>query len=285
MTPWNSFRNFCRTASDVLLAAPYIKVDALRLVLDNLPPDAHIECVTRWTPLDIQMGASDVVCRDIITSKGGSFRLHNSLHAKYFRFDGYALVGSANLTAAGLGYAGKGNTEILCEPASSFDRDAFERELMSGSREVSDEEYEIWRQIPVRPLLPAEQVPIGMNTHIQSAGLVDWIPQTRNPEYLWQFYTKRASEIVMKEQRPLAQADIHTMQVPSGLMQEGFVAWVRTALTAAPFIDTVRQATGLDDQDAWDLIVQRWDISLSEAARALDTSNNWLYYFFEQNAD
>lgn len=260
------------------MAAPYIKGDALRFVLDSLPQDAHIECVTRWTPLDIQMGASDVVCRDIITDQGGSFRLHNSLHAKYFRFNGYALVGSANLTAAGLGYAGKGNTEILCEPAPSFDRDAFERELKENSREVSDDEYETWSQIPVR-LLQADKVQIGMNTHAQSSGLGDWIPQTRNPEYLWQFYTNHAYEIVMKDQRPLAQADIHTMQVPSGLKYESFIAWIRTALAAAPFVDTVRQTAKLDDQDAWDMIVDQWGISLPEAARGLDTSNNWLYFF------
>jgi hypothetical protein len=149
-----------------------------------------------------------------------------------------------------------------------------------GLEDESDagDEYETWSQIPVR-LLQADKVQIGMNTHAQSSGLGDWIPQTRNPEYLWQFYTNHAYEIVMKDQRPLAQADIHTMQVPSGLKYESFIAWIRTALAAAPFVDTVRQTAKLDDQDAWDMIVDQWGISLPEAARGLDTSNNWLYFF------
>ena len=229
--------------------------------------------------MDIRMGVSDLECRGIVLDCDGSFRLHNSLHAKYYRFNEHTLVGSANLTASGLGYAGKGNFEILCEPASSFDNETFERELMSNSREVSDAEFLVWSQLPVDMRLPAGQMPDVPDIKTESSELDDWMPQTRNPEYLWHLYIDRPSEIIIEEQRELAQSDLWVLQVPAGLSQEAFDAWVRTALMSSPFVDTVRQTKGYKKQDAWDMLAERWSISLSAAARSLQTANNWLRYF------
>ena len=279
MTPWDTIKNGCGAAGSVLIVAPYIKAGALRLVIDALSPDASVECVTRWTPLDIRMGTSDTECREITISRGGSFRLHNSLHAKYYRFDEYVLVGSANLTASGLSYPHKGNLEILCEPAPSFDRNAFERELRAASREVSDEEFHTWNELPVDLQLLTDQMPMMADNQTREMGLDNWMPQTRNPEYLWQFYTDRLSEIVIEEQRELAQSDLWTLQVPAELSHEAFTAWVRTVLMSSPFVDTVRQTEGFKEQDAWDFLADRWQISLSTAARSLETANNWLRHF------
>ena len=263
----------------MLITAPYIKAAALRLLLDALPPSASLECVTRWTPMDVRMGTSDIECREIVLSRGGSFRLHNSLHAKYYRFDGYVLVGSANLTSSGLSYPRKGNFEILCEPASSFDKDAFERELRAASREVSEEEYQAWSELPVDLRMMTEQIPTATGYQTGEVGLENWMPQTRNPDYLWDYYTDRVSEIVTEEQRELAQSDLRILQVPPGLSREAFDAWVRTALMASPFVDTARQTEAYDDQYAWDFLAERWGIPLSTAARSLETANNWLRHF------
>lgn len=279
MTPWNTILKSCEAAKSVLIVAPYIKVAALRLVLDALSPKASVECVTRWTPLDIRMGTSDVECRNIIISRGGSFRLHNSLHAKYYRFDDSVLVGSANLTASGLSYSHRGNFEILCEPGPDFDTDAFERELLVASREVSDEEFQAWNELPVDLRALMERIRKAADYETREIGLDNWMPQTRNPENLWQFYTHRASEIVIEEQRELAQTDLRTLEVPSGLSLEAFNAWVRMALVASPFVESVRQTGGQDEQDAWDVLAERWQIPLPTAARSLETANNWLRYF------
>ena len=231
--------------------------------------------------MDIRMGTSDIECRIIIIGRGGSFRLHNRLHAKYYRFDEYVLVGSANLTALGLSYPHKGNFEILCEPSPSFDSVAFERELRAASREVSDDEFQAWSEIPIDSRFVYEQMPIMTDYHTMEIGLDNWMPQTRNPEYLWEFYTDKLFEIP-EEQRGLAQSDLRTLQVPPELSHEGLDAWIRTALMSSPFVDTVRQTEGCDEQDAWDFLAERCQISLSVAARSLETANNWLRYFTRQ---
>lgn len=278
-TPWDSIQRRCGSAHSVLVVAPYIKADLLSALMDSLLPGASVECVTRWTPLDIRMGASDLECREIVIRRGGSFRLHNSLHAKYYRFDEHVLVGSANLTASGLSHPHKGNFEILCEPAPSFNRHAFERELMANSRELSDEEFQTWSGIQVDIQRFSGQMPVMTSHQANPADLDNWMPQTRNPMYLWHLYTDRVYEIVYPEQRELAQSDLWALQVPADLPREEFSAWVKAALIASPFVDTVRQAAKYDEQEAWDFLAERWKISLPEAHRLLETTNYWLRHF------
>ena len=279
MTPWDAILKNCEAASSVVIAAPYIKADALRLVLDALSPDASVFCVTRWTPLDIRMGTSDIECRNIVISRSGSFRLHNSLHAKYYRFDDSVLVGSANLTASGLSYSHKGNYEILCEPGPSFDTNAFERELRAYSREVNEEEFQAWSELPVDMSPLSEPMQVDADSDTREIESDNWMPQTRNPEYLWQSYTGRAAEIVIAEQRALAQIDLRSLRVPAGLSQKAFNVWIRTALISSPFVESVKHTEGQDEQAAWDVLVERWGVTLPMAARSLETTNYWLRYF------
>ena len=224
------------------------------------------------------MGTSDIECRNIVISRGGSFRLHNSLHAKYYRFDDSVLVGSANLTASGLSYSHKGNFEILCEPGPSFDTNAFERELRAYSREVNEEEFQAWSELPV------DMKALNGQIQVEASGTREfapdnWMPQTRNPEYLWQFYTGRAAEIIIAEQRVLAHTDLRTLRIPTGLSQEAFNVWIRTALMSSPFVESVKHTEGQDEQAAWDVLVERWGVTLPMAARSLETTNYWLRYF------
>ena len=116
--PWDALCERCTGATEAVIVAPYMKVASLTMVIDQLGRGASVECISRWTPLDIQTGASDLECRTVVVDRGGSFRIHNRLHAKYYRFDDRVLVGSANMTASGLSYPGRGNVEILCEPGS-----------------------------------------------------------------------------------------------------------------------------------------------------------------------
>ena len=103
-SPWQTLLACSTEAQEVVIVAPYMKASMLRRLLDNLAPDAAVECFTRWTPHDILVGSSDTACRTAVIQRGGTFYLHNRLHAKYYRFNNQTLVGSANVTRAGLNY-------------------------------------------------------------------------------------------------------------------------------------------------------------------------------------
>ena len=273
-SPWELLSVRCAGANDVVIVAPYIKRDALAGVLDLLDPKAAIRCITRWTPLDIQTGVSDVSCRTLVVDRDGFFGLHNRLHAKYYRFDDQVLAGSANLTAAALSYSGLGNLEILCEPGAPFIPTVFEELLIEESREVSDEEFAVWQDCPVlgRP---------NASTGLNQGGITldDWKPQTRNPEYLWLAYTGQKSEIVSEDQRTLATMDLEVLSVPIDLDGPAFGAWLRSSLQASPFVDSVRRLAGQSEALMWDAIAAEWGCSRPEAARWISTSEIWLRHF------
>ncbi len=111
--PGAALSRLCSGAQYLVIAAPYIKADALATVLADASPVASLICITRWNPYDIAVGASDTECRTIVTERGGSFRLHPSLHAKYYRIDDTVLIGSANLTSSAMGWSPQSNLEIL----------------------------------------------------------------------------------------------------------------------------------------------------------------------------
>ena len=272
--PWEVLLERCAGATEAVVAAPYIKVGPLTEVMDQLGSGASLDCFTRWTPQDIQSGVSDLECRTTVVERGGSFKLHNRLHAKYYRFDDRVLIGSANMTAAGLSYLRHGNLEILCEPGPPFAPAAFEAELKRESSEVSDDDFRVWQQCPV-----IEWGEAPWTEELTESSLNEWKPQTRNPAYLWLCYSGAEEDIVSAEQRTLATMDLQALGVPQGLMSESFNDWIRLSLRASPFIDSVRQFEGRSDATIWDRVATEWGVSRSLASRWVSTSYNWLKYF------
>ena len=175
----------CAGARYLVIAAPYVKADALIKVLSKVSPDAFLICITRWNLQDIVLGASDIESRTIVTKLGGSFRLHPSLHAKYYRLDNVVLVGSANLTSAALGWSRQPNLEILCRAGDDFDADTFQQELLNNAREISDQEFSRW-EVVVRANKQSES-PIANDQPL----LDSWRPATREPRHLELVYRGR----------------------------------------------------------------------------------------------
>ena len=272
--PWDVLLERCTGASEAIIAAPYIKVDPLTSVIDRLDEGASVTCFTRWTPTDIHIGASDLNCRTVIVERGGAFGLHNRLHAKYYRFDDQVLVGSANMTASGLNYPRTGNLEILCEPGPTFDPGMFENSLKRESKEVSDDDFKIWQLCSI-----TEQSFDLSSVDIFGAGLDDWIPHTRNPGYLWLYYTGDEAQIASVEQRILASLDLKTLNVPDGLTLESFRYWIYLSLQSSPFMDLARYFGGQTDTIVWDSVADKWGVSRSIAARWMSTAYNWMKYF------
>ncbi len=273
-TPWEILRELCYDADEVVIAAPYIKIDALQRVLALVPETALTTCVTRWSPDDIRAGASDIGCRPMVVQRGGTFRLHPSLHAKYYRCDAKVLVGSANLTASGMRYSGAGNLEILCEPSDAFDALAFEARLLAESREISDEEYADWAML--QTILTEVSL---VSSAIAEDAIGQWQPATRDPEHVWLLYRELPQHIASDDELRLAQVDLDGLRVPGGLSRERFDAWVRAHLYASPFASAIVGREDVEDNLMWQQIADTWDISIGEAARRLETVRNWYAAF------
>lgn len=184
------------------------------------------------------------------------------------------LVGSANLTARGLGYLDNANVEILCEPAPSFDAATFESGILTASRLVSDEEFGYWEGIESVPLPPDFTIDVRVEDTAST-----WKPSTRDPEHVWLLYNGMALDIVSEDERRLAADDLKELNLPTGVSRETFDLLVRTHLLASPFVESVRGLESIEQSEAWRSLASEWSISDSDAARSLETVRSWLASF------
>ena len=276
-SPWDLVLERCSGATVAVLVSPYIKENALNKLVRAMGPDVQLECITRWTPQDILVGASDLACRTLTLKMGGTFRLHQRLHAKYYRFDERILIGSANLTASGLSFSHLGNVEILCQPGSNFDGLAFENQLRQQSRLVSDEEFQLWQECNVD-----QNSRILTNEFTIGNSVEDWKPNVRNPEYLWYVYNGQGHQVISETQRKLALQDIIALRIPPGLSKAIFNNWIRACLQASPFVESVLSLQRKDTDVAWKSLGAQWQISESQAARSISTIENWVTHFEQE---
>ena len=212
-SPWDLVISDADGTTSAVLAAPYIKEASLRRLLDAAPRIVSLTCVTRWSPSDLAAGASDAAVRGLVVSRGGSFLLHPTLHAKYYRLDDVVLIGSANITDAGLGLAPNSNLEILSRPSDEFDSVAFERALLDQSRVVSDAEYAVWKSIPL-VARPGVALPESL--------ILTWRPVTRDPKDLWLVYAGGTTPALSESVRQQAVQDLSAVIAPPGLDRDAF---------------------------------------------------------------
>ena len=271
-TSGNVLLGICSRARHLVIAAPYIKMDALNTVLKDARSMISLICVTRWRPEDLIVGASDVGCRTLVTKHKGSFKLHPSLHAKYYRIDEVVLVGSANLTSSAMGWALQSNLEILCRADDDFDASRFERELLRDSREISDVEFARWEALV--------EMDERSNCAISGAQpLLDaWRPATRDPGNQELAYQGRGSEIASFDEQRAARRDIQALSIPPGLTNDAVRAWISTCLLAAPFANSVIRLDDLDTQNAVGLLAKTYGLGATEARRGMETVQNWLSF-------
>ena len=274
--PGDALIQLCSGGEHLFIAAPYIKADALAKILADVSPEASLTCVTRWNPHDIAAGASDTECRTIVTERGGSFRLHPSLHAKYYRIDDTTLIGSANLTFSAMGWSPQSNLEILCRPGDGFDALAFQEDLLANTREVSQSEFVRWEAIerinsPSHPPITPDGQPL----------LDAWRPATRDIRHLELAYRGREGEIASFDEQRAAKRDIHSLQIPPGLTDEQVRSWASACLLAAPFTNSVIRLQGMKGSSASRSLANTFGLGVTDARRDMETVQTWLAFLIQ----
>ena len=256
-------------AKDVVIAAPYIKSNALSRVLANVGAGISLICVTRWQIRDIAMGASDVECRTIVKEFGGVFKLHPTLHAKYYRADEKVLVGSANLTYSALSWSAEPNLEILCTAGADFDANAFEQQLLDDSREISNKEFARWQAIESIGFQDA-LLPVSESSHLDT-----WRPLTRTPENFLLAYRGMIDDIASTDEQQAALQDLDALQVPVDLTDEQVENWLSRCLLASQFVQTVLQMQNVDVTAATNSLANTYNLNVTDARRSVETVQIW----------
>jgi hypothetical protein len=225
---------------EVLLVAPFIKQMVLRRLLGSISSSVPVVVCTRWRPDEIAAGVSDLGVFDEIADRPqSSLRLCANLHAKYYRADNRVLLGSANLTSTGLGWAANANLEILV-PLSDGERLAtFEDALMAASFQATRTIRMLMAEMvaEIRSLPP----PVLQDDHHAAQTVQDkwWFPRTRNPELVFRAYcgSSELSSVATQQTR----ADLAVMELRPGQSEAYFRSMVRAALLQSPTVAALDQ--------------------------------------------
>ena len=212
--------------------APFIKIDALRSLIEVIPAGSHLRCVSRWLPREIAAGVSDPEILDLLEVRGSfSLSLVDRLHAKLYIAGDRCLAGSANITLAGLGEGGGcGNIEILVETAID------DPGIAATIEEIDRAERPATRSMAQAARRLADS--LATSAPPMGSPAAPWFPGSRRPERAYRFYMQPPSGYAGVADRVLL-ADLASSNIQPGLGEDEFQAAIRSLLAAIPIAETL----------------------------------------------
>ena len=221
---------------EVAIIAPFVKIDALRSLIDVIPSAVHLRCVTRWLTREIAVGVSDPEVLDVLEERGDfSLSLVDRLHAKLYIAGNRCLVGSANVTLAGLGEGeADGNIEVLVETPAD------DPAIVATLDEISQAGRPATRAIARSARVLADSLAGEAASSVEFAA--PWFPASRRPEYAFHFYSRPPNGYVGTADRVLL-ADLAKSNVSPGLGESEFRDAIRNLLAAIPIAQVVLKSS------------------------------------------
>ena len=194
------------------------------------------------------------------SERGRRLLVHPNLHAKYYRADRRCLIGSANVTRRGLGWASPSNVELLVEISSEqtgiMD---WETALLSSAIEATPE---LQTQIQLRADEIRSQRVIARPPEVDSIReeaqpTTRWVPRCSMPDVLWEVYAGGESgQRLLEGTRVASNQDLEALGPPRGLSKALFEAYVTTIMKRMPLIVEIddRAIHGLTDTGAHEFL-------------------------------
>jgi len=280
------------TASrEVLLVAPFIKQPTLNRIIDSIASDVTLICVTRWDPVEILAGVSDLEIWHVIAARrGATLRVRVGLHAKLYRADHQCLVGSANLTNKALGWSGQPNLELLIPAdAGTPEIRQFEKDLIASSVPVESDLYVAMKQAV--DALRAAAVPPSPETLAEAAtvqggadtDLMSWLPSCRTPDRLFDAYQGRDDRMLTSAFTD-GQRDLAVLNVPVGLGRNAFMTYVAALIEQLPLFCQIDEYVAIprnrENMASYLAEIAGADMPDGPADEVWDTIKLWLLTFF-----
>lgn len=126
-------------SEDILIVSAYMKMAALKDLLEHIDPSNRVRILVRWQANDLLMGASDTGSYAYARARNWDFYARQDLHAKIYCFGQAAIcIGSANLTSMGFSLSGHGNVETMVRVQASDGNIAHVVSLLAGAVKISD---------------------------------------------------------------------------------------------------------------------------------------------------
>lgn len=255
---------------EVLICAPFIKVGVLTRLLLAIPSHVMVRVVTRWLPAEIAVGVSDLEVFDVVAGRlEARLDLLDRLHAKIYVADSIALIGSANLTGAALGWSDKPNLELLTTLAATDEAIRQVLDQLVEARPATIEERDRLRSLAAELHVPELNLASDAAT---TASAVLWLPRLAAPARLFQAYMPQTRDRLAASVLEAALSDIDALGIPAGLQEVAFRQAVAASFERMPAVQRILAAAADDlrDADGAEIIHQM------PVARDLDAEQKWL---------
>ncbi|MFH1824600.1 MAG: phospholipase D-like domain-containing protein [Candidatus Firestonebacteria bacterium] len=140
---YKSFFNFISNVeSELIIICPFIKIAALKKIIENVPLKVKIIIIVRWKIFDIVSGVSDLEIYNYLKKRNYNLYVNNDIHLKVLVKDKREiLLGSANITNSGLGLIKDSNIEAISMDHLTFEDLSNVIKILKTSIKVTDETF------------------------------------------------------------------------------------------------------------------------------------------------
>lgn len=221
-----------------LVVAPFINSAVLAHVLSGVP-ERSATIVTSWSIENLAQGVASLDLYELCADRGWALYICDDLHSKFYSCAlRTAWVGSANMTARGLGMSPKSNLELLsflpkeeCKLVAHSYYEVLRRSVL-----VDDDIYAEYSTLCASlPHLGGHKLPPAPNLATAHMNyLVSALPASSNPLNLWK--AVHEAETLSEEDMIAAQHDIATYGIVVSDDQEEFHSRLRQSFFNHPFI-------------------------------------------------
>ncbi|MEM0143490.1 MAG: phospholipase D-like domain-containing protein [Candidatus Parvarchaeum sp.] len=126
--------------TELIIIAPFIKIDALKRILEKVSKGVKVVVIARWRLFDLLSGISDMEVYAYLKDLDHKFLINNNIHLKIISKDKKELlIGSANITESGLGFSKNTNIEAVMIDLLDEEENFCISKILKTSVEVNDE--------------------------------------------------------------------------------------------------------------------------------------------------
>ena len=292
---WNPVYNFLKEQIGFkrqlrLVIVPFVKIDALKQILEICEDISHLKIIVRWSGQDIINRVSDLEIYPYLKEKRVPLYINPSIHLKLYVFDDtQAFHSSSNITLKGLGITSRSNIEIGCMVRLAHEDWENIYSVLQESERVDDLMYEkafeylkendkTSRKIPPLDLKPSQDKQFSLLS----------LPASPNPESLYKFYQTRYSND--EEMTNSYVHDLIYFNIQDNLSQSIFFQQLKEKFTKHPFVQAIVNLIRQEKSARFGL-VNEWiqeNCSDKPTPYKWEIKNNthylynWLEYFFEE---
>jgi len=191
------------------LFSPFIQKETIERILPDNGTDTIV--ITRWRRDDLASGVSDPHVYEFCEARGYTLKCNPRLHAKVYSWDlDDALIGSANLTDAGMGIGSAQNIEVLTGSIElPIETQLKLRRAENHSQLVTEAGYEAAVEISEEASTQPEPDQRSIDIGDQPEFLTSQLPTTNDPNVIVSVLADNQDRTLIDLPAPLRRCILH----------------------------------------------------------------------------